>query len=87
LSSLPSPVRPTSAESVASRGFGRRALRVLIIAYTNYIYDGRVKRHAEALADRGDHVDVISHDSLNAGDNKGVQLIGIEMPRYRGQSR
>ena len=58
---------PTSARPVAPPRLGRRALRVLIIAYTNYIYDGRVKRHAEALADRGDHVDVISLDSLNAG--------------------
>jgi glycosyltransferase involved in cell wall biosynthesis len=70
------------------RGSGRRALRVLMIAYTNYVYDGRLKRHSEALADRGDHVDIISlTDSAPSGDSKGVNLFGIEMLRYRGQSR
>jgi glycosyltransferase involved in cell wall biosynthesis len=80
-------VDPTSARPVAPPRLAGRALRVLIIAYTNYIYDGRVKRHAEALADRGDHVDVISLDSLNVGDSHGVHMISIEMPRYRGPSR
>lgn len=28
--------------------------RTLIIAYTKYIHDSRVRRHAEALAERGD---------------------------------
>jgi glycosyltransferase involved in cell wall biosynthesis len=62
--------------------------RFLIIAYTTYMHDGRVKRHAEALAERGDHVDVISL----AVDNEppaspGINVIGLQMPRYRGASR
>jgi glycosyltransferase involved in cell wall biosynthesis len=61
--------------------------RVLLIAYTKYIYDGRVKRHAEALADRGDRIDVICLDSGNNGLNNGVNIIGLKMPRYRGSSR
>ena len=62
--------------------------RFLMIAYTTYIHDGRVKRHAEALAERGDHVDVIClADELQPAVFAGVNLIGLEMPRYRGASR
>jgi glycosyltransferase involved in cell wall biosynthesis len=57
----------------------------LIIAYTTYIHDGRVKRHAEALADRGDHVDVISLDQ--AGVLNRVNILGLGIRRYRGASR
>lgn len=34
--------------------------RICMIAYTFYELDNRVRRYAEALADRGDHVDVIA---------------------------
>ena len=34
-------------------------LRILMIAYTTFSRDARVKRHADALAARGDHVDAI----------------------------
>jgi glycosyltransferase involved in cell wall biosynthesis len=61
--------------------------RILIIAYTTYVHDGRVKRHAEALAERGDHVDVICLNSGHNGLLDGVNVIGLEMPRYRGASR
>jgi len=61
--------------------------RILVIAYTTYIHDGRVKRHAEALARRGDHVDVICLDSAHGANLHGVNLLGIRMPRYRGASR
>ncbi len=61
--------------------------RILVIAYTTYIHDGRVKRHAEALARRGDHVDVICLDSGQGANLGGVNLIGVRMPRYRGSSR
>jgi glycosyltransferase involved in cell wall biosynthesis len=60
--------------------------RVLIIAYTNYIYDARVKRHAEALAERGYTVEVIclaqEHDTY-----RSVRIAGIPLSRYRGHSR
>ena len=59
--------------------------RALIIAYTTYIHDGRVKRHAEALAERGDHVDVISLDQ--AGVLNRVNILGLGIRRYRGASR
>lgn len=61
--------------------------RVLIIAYTTFIHDGRVKRHAEALAARGDKVDVIALRSGPEGMQNGVNVIGIPIDRYRGASR
>jgi glycosyltransferase involved in cell wall biosynthesis len=54
-----------------------------MIAYTTYIHDGRVKRHAEALRYRGDTVDVICLAEERT-DTSGVRLFGIKMPRYRG---
>jgi glycosyltransferase involved in cell wall biosynthesis len=61
--------------------------RILLIAYTTYVHDGRVKRHAEALAERGDRVDVLCLDSGHNGMIRGVNVIGLKMPRYRGASR
>jgi glycosyltransferase involved in cell wall biosynthesis len=61
--------------------------RVLMIAYSNYVRDGRVKRHAEALAQRGDHVDVICLEDEQLRSANGVRTIGIEMPRYHGSNR
>jgi glycosyltransferase involved in cell wall biosynthesis len=61
--------------------------RVLIIAYTTYAHDGRVKREAEALSCRGDQVDVICLASGPVSDTNGVTILGVEIPRYRGASR
>lgn len=61
--------------------------RVLLIAYTTYISDGRVKRHAEALARRGDAVDVICLEPEERRESNGVNIIGLPMQRYRGASR
>jgi len=61
--------------------------RYLMIAYTTYMHDGRVKRHAEALADRGDHIDVICLANAKTDAVSKVNLIGLEMPRYRGPSK
>ncbi len=61
--------------------------RVLIIAYTTFVHDGRVKRHAEALAARGDSVDVITLRSGHEGLQNGVNVIGVPIERYRGDSR
>ncbi|HTR61308.1 MAG TPA: glycosyltransferase family 4 protein [Candidatus Binataceae bacterium] len=59
--------------------------RALVIAYTYYIHDGRVKRHAEALARRGDEVDVICLDKPDRLN--GVNIVGLNTARYRGSSR
>lgn len=61
--------------------------RVLIIAYTTYAHDGRVKRHAEALAERGDQVDVVCLQGPGCGQSNGINVIGLRIPRYRGSSR
>jgi len=61
--------------------------RFLMIAYTTYMHDGRVKRHAEALTERGDHVDVICLATDEQPITNGVNVIGLPMPRYRGASK
>jgi glycosyltransferase involved in cell wall biosynthesis len=61
--------------------------RFLMIAYTTYVHDGRVRRHAEALVERGDHVDVLCLDSGHNGLHAGVNVFGMPMPRYRGGRR
>jgi glycosyltransferase involved in cell wall biosynthesis len=61
--------------------------RILMIAYSTYICDGRVKRHAEALVERGDTVDVICLDPGQPMEPSGVNILGVPIPRYRGGSR
>jgi glycosyltransferase involved in cell wall biosynthesis len=63
------------------------AVRVLIIAYTTWIHDSRVKRHAQALSERGDSVDVLCLDNPEAGRSGDLNVIGLRVPRYRGSSR
>jgi glycosyltransferase involved in cell wall biosynthesis len=65
----------------------RYVARAVVIAYTTYVHDGRVKRHAEALARRGDQVDAITLAAGRTGLINGVNVIGLEIPRYRGSSR
>jgi glycosyltransferase involved in cell wall biosynthesis len=60
---------------------------ILMIAYTGYASDARVKRHAQALADRGDEIDVVCLRNEQEGLCGGVNVIGIDMPRYRGGNR
>ena len=61
--------------------------RVCMVAYTNYQFDSRVRREAEALVQRGDTVDFICLEDEN-GENpeyhNGVRLIKISSKRYRG---
>jgi len=61
--------------------------RILIIAYTAYARDGRVKRQAEALTSRGDQVEAICLADGNVSDTHGVSVTGLRLPRYRGASR
>ncbi len=61
--------------------------RFLMIAYTTYSQDGRVKRHAEALAERGDHIDVICLGNGDESVSNGVNIVGLGMRRYRGSSK
>jgi glycosyltransferase involved in cell wall biosynthesis len=62
--------------------------QILIIAYTNYYQDPRVKRHAEALAERGDTVDVISlgYGPRDHNTHGLHSLFALPMGRYRGDN-
>jgi len=62
-------------------------LRILMIAYTTFSRDARVKRHADALAARGDHVDAICLEEPCPSLADRVSLFGIPTARYRGGSR
>jgi glycosyltransferase involved in cell wall biosynthesis len=58
-----------------------------MVAYTNYPVDGRVRREAEALVERGDSVDVICMGKQNEENpeyKNGVRMIKILIPRYQG---
>jgi glycosyltransferase involved in cell wall biosynthesis len=53
-----------------------------MVAYSGYLADGRVTRYAEALAERGDHVDVLalqrSPESPKRQTVSGVNLVRIQ---------
>lgn len=58
--------------------------KICMVAYSNYESDGRVRRYAETLAKRGDHVDVISLATQDARLGK-TELNGVTV--HRIQSR
>src|ERR1700730_14107958 len=78
--------RPSASLTPAALAQTSSSKRILIIAYTDYSFDARVKRHAEALAERGYSVDVICLAS-KAPIYGAVRLIGLPISRYRGHSR
>ena len=58
-----------------------------MLAYTHYSIDSRVRREAEALAARGDQVDMISLIEEGVGKElNGVRFFPISLIRYRGSS-
>lgn len=60
---------------------------VLMIAYTEYISDGRVIRAAEAALSGGFVVDVMGLRRLGSEDlseHRGVRLVNVSQSRYRG---
>lgn len=62
-------------------------LRIAAVAYTHYESDPRVRREAEALAQRGDDVTVwaLREEGMPAvAMEHGVRVVRIQMPRYRG---
>jgi glycosyltransferase involved in cell wall biosynthesis len=63
--------------------------RICMVAFTHYSIDTRVRREAEALADRGDEVDVVclSEEKLEKSQVlDGVRLYQVPIGRYRGSS-
>lgn len=62
-------------------------IRVLMIAYSSYVRDARIKRHARSLAERGDQVDVLCLENPEEGERDGVNVIGIKLAKYRGHKK
>jgi glycosyltransferase involved in cell wall biosynthesis len=62
---------------------GRRPLRVCMVAYTFYETDSRVMRYAEALAQRGDLVDVFA--LKKPGTPRVETLGGVRVRRLQGR--
>ena len=65
-------------------------MRICMLAYTFYEMDNRVKRYAEALANRGDDVDVISlrQDGQSAHDiQKGVNIYRIQKRTFNEKGK
>jgi glycosyltransferase involved in cell wall biosynthesis len=63
--------------------------RVASIAFTHYDSDPRVRRMAEALAERGDDVTAIVLRQKGTPRRRvvdGVDVFGVPLPRYRGAS-
>jgi glycosyltransferase involved in cell wall biosynthesis len=58
-------------------------MRACMLAYTFYEYDFRVMRYAEALVDRGDHVDVIALRRAGAEPYEAIRGVNV----YRIQDR
>lgn len=58
-------------------------MRICVLAYTHYESDGRVMMYAEALAQRGDHVDVLA--VRNNGQKRYEIIRGVNV--YRIQRR
>ena len=65
----------------------RRPRRICSVAYTHYRTDPRVRREAEALAERGDDVTVLALQKEGETGEQyfdGVRVIGLPVARYRG---
>jgi glycosyltransferase involved in cell wall biosynthesis len=68
-------------ETHATESICRRPLRVCHLAYTFYENDNRVIRYAEALAERGDEVDVIA--LRRPGQRRTDVIRGIRLSRIQ----
>src|SRR5215468_2825779 len=72
---------PEGTTSPALQATPKAPLRVCTVAYTFYESDGRVMRYNEALASRGDTVDVLAlrkSDRPRNFDYKGVRITGVQ---------
>jgi len=80
LGSTPAPGKQPSKNRLAKT---RDYMRVCMVAYTFYELDNRVKRYAEALARRGDEVDVFA--LRQPGQSRRQTINGVNV--YRIQKR
>ncbi len=60
-------------------------MKVCMLAYTWYESDGRVRRYAEALAKRGDHVDAIVLGK--PGQERYAKILGVNIYRIQNRTR
>jgi glycosyltransferase involved in cell wall biosynthesis len=75
--------RDGEQDSDAKARSGRRPLRVCMVAYAFYETDSRVMRYAEALANRGDQVDVFS--LRKPGKPETETIGGVRVRRLQGR--
>jgi glycosyltransferase involved in cell wall biosynthesis/peptidoglycan/xylan/chitin deacetylase (PgdA/CDA1 family) len=65
--------------------------KICMLAYTIYESDNRVRRYAEALAKRGDEVDVIALEGTDGGEREneinGVSVYGIQKRDFKERSK
>jgi glycosyltransferase involved in cell wall biosynthesis len=66
-------------------GITHRKINACMLTYSFYTNDARVRRYAETLAARGDHVDVIALRSLNEKSHE--ILNGVHVYRIQARSR
>ena len=60
-------------------------MRVCMVAYSFYEIDNRIMRYAEALADRGDHVDVLC--LMRNGSPSVEKMNGVNVYRIQKRER
>ena len=68
----------------------KRKTRVCMVAYTDYVFDARVRREAETLASNGFEVLCLQTQHRSGPrryDIKGVQIRELRVPKYQGKSR
>lgn len=81
------------AENLGPGKPGGRGLRVCMFAYTEYLTDPRVRREAQALAERGDTVDFLClrQPEVDARVRwqtvQGVNLCYLPFKKYQGSSQ
>lgn len=67
-----------------------RRLRIAMVAAADYDTDARIRRQAESLVQRGDHVTAIVLGERGAGLTRlvrdGVEVIQLPISKYRGDS-
>jgi glycosyltransferase involved in cell wall biosynthesis len=79
------PNKPRKLPSLRASEPSSRALRVAMLSYSFYESDNRVRRYAETLARRGDHVDIIS--LRRPGQVVYSELNGVRVHRIQERVR
>ena len=70
-------------KAINKNGTSAKTIRVCMLTYSFYENDGRVKRYAETLARRGDHVDIVALKKPGQADFEVINSVKV----YRIQTR